>query len=163
MTETPIMTVAGYSGTVEVYENRIRLVYNNGLMMMSIRGKWAPKDIFIRNISSVQVKEPSAIVAGFMQFSISGSMERRGGGLWGGITDAQKDENSVCFRKPETANFLKVRDYLNEKIATMSAPTATVVQQLSPADEIAKLADLKAKGILTEEEFAAKKSQLLGL
>ena len=31
----------------------------------------------------------------------------------------------------------------------------------SSADEIAKLADLKARGVITDDEFAAKKAQLL--
>lgn len=35
------------------------------------------------------------------------------------------------------------------------------VAQVSPADELAKLADLKEKGVLTEEEFAAQKSRIL--
>jgi hypothetical protein len=33
----------------------------------------------------------------------------------------------------------------------------------SGADELGKLADLKERGVITEEEFAAKKKQLLGL
>ena len=33
----------------------------------------------------------------------------------------------------------------------------------SAMDEIAKLADLKNKGIITEDEFQQKKKQLLGL
>src|SRR3982074_1403916 len=41
-----------------------------------------------------------------------------------------------------------------------SAGSASVV---SAADEIKKLAELRDAGILTEEEFAAKKTQLLGL
>jgi hypothetical protein len=36
-------------------------------------------------------------------------------------------------------------------------------QQTSDADEIAKLNDLKEKGVITEAEFKAKKKQLLGL
>ena len=35
--------------------------------------------------------------------------------------------------------------------------------QVSAADEIRKLADLHSAGILTDEEFSAKKAQLLGL
>ncbi len=35
------------------------------------------------------------------------------------------------------------------------------VAQVSPADELAKLAELKEKGVLTEEEFAAQKSRIL--
>jgi len=33
----------------------------------------------------------------------------------------------------------------------------------SDLDQLEKLADLKARGIITEQEFAAKKRQLLGL
>ncbi len=35
------------------------------------------------------------------------------------------------------------------------------VAQVSPADELAKLAELKEKGVLTEEEFATQKSRIL--
>jgi hypothetical protein len=46
-----------------------------------------------------------------------------------------------------------------------NAKTANIPQQSSSsvADELAKLADLKAKGILTEAEFDAQKSKLLNL
>lgn len=39
--------------------------------------------------------------------------------------------------------------------------TAATAGTLSVADELAKLADLKAKGVLTEEEFKAQKAKLL--
>lgn len=35
-------------------------------------------------------------------------------------------------------------------------------QQVSPADELSKYAELKEKGVITQEEFDAKKNQLLG-
>jgi len=40
-------------------------------------------------------------------------------------------------------------------------PTPTVASAPSVADEIERFADLHARGILTDEEFAAKKAQLL--
>ena len=46
---------------------------------------------------------------------------------------------------------------------TLEAITTHAVAQQSAADEIGKLAVLRDKGILTEEEFQAKKRQLLGL
>lgn len=39
----------------------------------------------------------------------------------------------------------------------------TIIKPTSTADEIKKLAELKEQGILTEDEFNAKKSQILGL
>ena len=41
-----------------------------------------------------------------------------------------------------------------------AAPAASTGDQLA---EIEKLGDLKAKGLLTDEEFAAKKAQILGI
>jgi len=48
--------------------------------------------------------------------------------------------------------------------ATISGPTPTPAAGSSPsvADELAKLAKLRAEGVLTDEEFAAQKAKLLG-
>jgi hypothetical protein len=43
-----------------------------------------------------------------------------------------------------------------------AAPAAPVAAAPSVADEISKLADLRAQGVLTEEEFAAAKQRLIG-
>lgn len=48
------------------------------------------------------------------------------------------------------------------KFASASANNASSGQSLSIADELEKFADLRAKGIITEEEFQAKKKALLG-
>ncbi len=55
-----------------------------------------------------------------------------------------------------------------EASTTTAAPTntssSTAQSTMSSAlDDLEKLADLKAKGILTEEEFQMKKKQILGL
>lgn len=42
-------------------------------------------------------------------------------------------------------------------------PIVEEKQTISSADELAKFADLKEKGIITNEEFEAKKKQILGL
>ena len=46
---------------------------------------------------------------------------------------------------------------------THNAQNIQVVQQLSPADEIKKYKELLDCGLITQEEFDAKKKQLLGL
>ena len=54
------------------------------------------------------------------------------------------------------------------KTAAAAKPPAAPQARAQPAepsyiDELEKLAELKEKGIITEEEFQAKKKQLLGL
>jgi hypothetical protein len=160
-----IMKVVGRSGTVEVYENKITLVYDNGITHTMARGRWAPKDIFIKNIAAIQIK-PAGLAVGYIQFTIPGGIERRGGGLAKGAADAIKDENSITFAdKKQEAEFVKLKGYLEKRIIELSAPVALVQQthQISAADELAKFAELRNKGILTDAEFEAKKKQLLGL
>jgi hypothetical protein len=52
------------------------------------------------------------------------------------------------------------REYLTGAQPGVAAVAGPIV---SAADEIKKLAELHAAGILTDREFAAKKKQLLGL
>jgi hypothetical protein len=87
-------------------------------------------------------------------------------------SDLAKDENTVMFNKHEYNNFLKAKEliegYKNEQekntFASNDHPSTTIpVNNYSVADEITKLDALKDQGILTEEEFTAKKKQLLGI
>lgn len=50
-----------------------------------------------------------------------------------------------------------------DSAATPAAPAAPASSGGSDLDELQKLADLHAQGILTDEEFNAKKAQILGL
>ncbi|WP_261721514.1 SHOCT domain-containing protein [Bacillus thuringiensis] len=76
------------------------------------------------------------------------------------------------FNKHEYNNFLKAKEliegYMNEQekntFASNDHPSTTIpVNNYSVADEITKLDALKDQGILTEEEFTAKKKHLLGI
>lgn len=57
----------------------------------------------------------------------------------------------------------KVFDEYKAKESDIAVGNATVVQEVSAADEIKKFKDLLDSGIITQEEFDAKKKQLLGL
>ncbi|MEE3416791.1 MAG: SHOCT domain-containing protein [Prevotella sp.] len=54
-------------------------------------------------------------------------------------------------------------DNAKQTIAPIAQPVVAPTSSRSVADELTKLAKLKADGILTEEEFQAQKSKLLGL
>lgn len=81
------------------------------------------------------------------------------------LRDPKKADNVVVFdwfRQGEA--FQRALSIAREAIQKgMNGGTAYVVEHQSGADEIEKLAKLRDKGILTEEEFQAKKRQLLGL
>lgn len=86
-------------------------------------------------------------------------------GLWkatngakGGLPQATADENSVMFNAKQQSTFEDLKAEIEQRIAQPSTS-----HMVSTADELEKLAALRERGILTEEEFAAKKKQLLGL
>lgn len=57
----------------------------------------------------------------------------------------------------------QIHNYNNNLASSNTANTAPLTAQLDPMDQLEKLAGLRNKGIITEEEFKAKKQQLLGL
>jgi Bacterial PH domain/Short C-terminal domain len=89
------------------------------------------------------------------------AIDYKKGVLYGNITLAASGDRTHISQVPKES----VERVVKEIRARMAAahehgrPGAGV----SAADEIKKLAELHADGILTDEEFAAKKKQLLGL
>lgn len=69
----------------------------------------------------------------------------------------------------KTANAVNAKDQAKRQAASTGQPVASAAtdaqQQSADAQiaEIKKFAELKEQGILTEEEFTAKKRQILGL
>ena len=87
----------------------------------------------------------------------------------GGVTNnntfaaTQRDSNSLNFEPQYNEEARKIKEHIDEFIANPPAQTATVIQQTSSADELKKFKELLDGGIITQEEFDAKKKQLLGL
>lgn len=113
-------------------------------------------------ISNIHVKPAGWMVSGYMQITAGGSNEtksRFGYQTW----DAMSDENSVGFTMEEQPAFLALRDAIEEAQRNLHAPKP-VIQEQAPdvLAQLEKLGSLRDAGILTEEEFAAKKAELLG-
>lgn len=125
-------------------------------------GRRGEKEIFIKSISAIQMKEPG-FTSGFIQFSLSGESASKGG-----VFDAAKDENSIILpNKQQYRDFLAARKLIEQYIDDLNAPKATepvsVQKEESELDQIEKLHSMKERGILTEEEFTHQKRKILGL
>jgi hypothetical protein len=73
--------------------------------------------------------------------------------------------NKVSMKYIQDGNIGNFINYVKSKIENDSRKEESkqTVNNVSIADEIKKLAELKDNGILTEEEFNTKKKQLLGI
>ena len=150
--------VKGVNGQLEVFEDKV-VITRKGAMSFSTHGLAGGKTIPMSAIQSVQFKPGGAMTNGFIQFAVMGGRESQGG-----LLAATRDENTVVLRMGEqTVKGEEIRDYVEKRILELAKPQATVVmQQTSAADEIIKFKNLLDMGVITQEEFDAKKKQLLG-
>ncbi len=75
-------------------------------------------------------------------------------------------ENSFTFdTSVQTNEFMaEVANYIKNKVAEYKRGKGqNVVNQVSAADELKKFKELLDMGVITQEEFEAKKKQLLGI
>ncbi|RVU70792.1 SHOCT domain-containing protein [Lactobacillus xujianguonis] len=71
---------------------------------------------------------------------------------------------AVPFRNGKNKEMAELKDFIQNKIDEAHKPQpAQQINTTNPADEIAKLKKLADEGTITQEEFEAKKKQLLDL
>ena len=78
-----------------------------------------------------------------------------------------RNENALPLKAAgQNEEAMKIKSYVEEQImnyANNKSGTTIVQQPASPAEELKKMKELLDMGIITQEEFDAKKKQLLGL
>ena len=115
------------------------------------------KTIYYSDCVGVQFKE-SGIQIGYLQLETAAStMNQRANNFF--------NENSFTFDLSTTTNekMREVRDYIQAQIRATKNGSKNPQTSLSAADEIKKYKELLDIGVITQEEFDAKKKQLLGL
>lgn len=150
-----IFEADGVNGSLIIYPNRILISRQSSFIAKSSR--LYDKEITIKSVSAIQIKEPSMFMNGFIQFSFSGGKESKGGAF-----DAAKDENSIVVNKKQIESFKKAKEIIYDLMNKPDAPTAQPSVDDS-LDRLEKLAALFEKNIISEEEFNAKKKQILGI
>ena len=140
----------GANGALEVQEDRV-IIRRSGFSSWVLMGSVGDKTIPISRLGAVQFKEPG-LTNGYIQLAYSGSKEVKGG-----VFEAVKDENTVVFTSAQADDFRRARDLIEER---MYRP-AGQVSGLSVVEQIERLAALRDKGLLTDDEFNAQKSAVL--
>lgn len=147
----------GVNGQLTIYEDRV-IIERGGALGFLTQGLAGAKTIPMDSIMSVQFKEGNMWTNGFIQFGIMGGKEARGG-----IFNATQDENTVMIKAATNDNAREIKDYIEGIILNRSKNKETVVQQVSPAEELKKFKELLDMGVISQAEFDAKKKQILGL
>lgn len=133
-------------------------ILTKGFMNTVNKGITGEKRFFFRNMSGVQYKDPG-FTTGYLQFILIGSQESKRG-----VGGAVRDENTILFSKKEQSLLLELKNFIDYRLTQINERLSdNSSAAISSADEILKFKKLLDDGVITQEEFDAKKKQLLGL
>lgn len=109
-----LFTVKGVQGILKVFENKITLKPKGllGLINLGIKGE---KMIPMSSVTSIQFRKAGFLTSGYMQFSIPGGNESKGG-----LFKAVNDENTFVFKAKSNKVAHKIKDFIEEKILSRS-------------------------------------------
>lgn len=147
---------------LDVYKNKVVFTATKStssvvtaLVFSSTAGQ-GEKTIYYKDAIGVQFK-PSSVLDGYIQVETAAGGQQNSSQYMG--------ENSIQFSGQKANEEAEtVVEYIRNQIeAVKNAPMGGVVQQTSDADELKKFKELLDMGVITQEEFDAKKKQLLGL
>jgi len=116
------------------------------------------KEIDAQALTAIQFKEAGLMINGYIQFVFGGSRESKGGAF-----DSAKDENSVMFNRNQEQRFRRLKEIVDKARRSSPVNNASTGGVSREVGELERLAALFERGLLTEEEFQAKKRQILGL
>ena len=119
------------------------------------------KVVDIVDVESVEFSKASMWKNGYLSLGVKNEIKNSNG-----IRGAAKDLRSIVFFPKQNELAEKVYNHIRKLIEENKKNTVPVVNQvqtLSNADELRKYKQLLDDGIITQEEFDAKKKQLLGL
>ena len=146
----------GYNGTLILTDTGV--IIKRGAKGFLLGGGMlrGDKTIPYSSIVAVQLKK-AGMTAGYIQLTLKGGSEAKSG-----LFQSTTDENSINFHSAFGGNnnelFAEAKKLIEERINAVNSPAKN-----SGLDDLEKLDTLKKKGIISEEEFQAKKKQLLGI
>ena len=110
----------------------------------------------LASITAVQQQYARVFTDGFIRFTVAGSPELRGG-----LEIARRDENAVTYRRRQASGFNVIRAAVEQYITAHHAGARSGAGEPDIPEQIKKLDELRDQKLITDEEFEAKKAQLL--
>lgn len=147
----------GEAKTLFVYKEHIKISIKQNVRSLVTHNLFGgEKKIYYDNILGVQFRPCTSMVLGYIQVELANDFSKNN----------FNSEGSVTFsdRKISNEKAQEIADYIDNRIREIKQPKQIFVDNnFSKADELLKYKTLLDQGVLTEEEFAQKKKELLGL
>ena len=156
-----LLSLKGLNGILKIYNDRVTISRKTamGFMMQGIKGD---RDIYFKDIKSIEFKKATMLANGYIQFITNAELAtNQKVGILGTSLEASKDPNAIIVRafNKETVN-TSVDAY---ELATSLLGKSKENGSTSPSktNELREYKSLLDDGIITQEEFDAKKKELL--
>ena len=133
-----IHTMKGVQDQLEVFEDKVTIT-PKGILGFMNKGLKGTKTIPFSSISAIQFKEAGAVFSGYLQFTIPGGNESKGG-----VFSAASDENTFMFaEKKNNALAIQIKEYIETKVQELHSPRNTQSQSATIlSDEIQRVASM---------------------
>jgi len=150
----------GSNGAIILNDDRI-IIKRSGFLSLLRFGLKGEKEVYINNITSIQFKANGFLSYGYIQILFVSGAENQEN-----FSESNHKEVEVKFLSWQEPTFKRLKDILEQRINNfhkhIEAPIGND-NQITPTEEIEKLANLMERGLITEEEFQTRKRQILGL
>jgi hypothetical protein len=147
----------GVDGEVELLGNRVA-IRRRGFFGAINHGFGGDQELLASSITAIQFKPAGPLLNGYIRFGFAGG-QQQAGGIFGAI----HDDNCVAFNQKQQPAFERFKRELDRsRQQPVQHSTQPAVDPRARLDALEKLADLRAKGIVTEAEFQEQKRKLLG-
>jgi TM2 domain-containing membrane protein YozV len=146
-----VMSATGANGKVTLYDDRLEISREGiGMIHKMQHGFKGDKEMPYDSITSIQLRKPSNLSRGYIQFGQSGFSESDDG-----LLDATGDENTVLFDKGDLSDFEELRQKVRKlKKGDVEESTGSMDGALE------KLRERYAEGDIDEEEYEQRKEIL---
>ncbi|MBO5927967.1 MAG: SHOCT domain-containing protein [Clostridia bacterium] len=153
-----LFNLDGNVATLTVYEDHCVITGKKSFLgFLGGRAFDGSKEFYYADMTSVQYKKAGAFINGFIQFEYPGSHSGQ---------NNFNSENTFIIMKGKTdiEQCEKAYQYIKERISFYkNQKNSPIISAISPAEELKKFKELLDSGIITQDEFNAKKKELLGL
>jgi len=108
MQEPELFWTKGVNGTLVVMPDRIIIKRKRALLPFLGQGLRGANEIAIDHVSSTQLKKATALINGYIRFSLLGGAAAKRGGF-----DAAQDENAIMFTNKQQPGFEKAGELVD--------------------------------------------------
>jgi len=153
-----ILRAKGQNGQVE-FDGRNVTIKRGGFYGTMTVGR-GDKVIPVQSITGVRYRKASlgGTVRGIIEFTIPGGMKRRTRAAHQAVDEIHNDNAVVILRPKHNPEFEALRDAV---LAMIEGNTAAVPPADDASTAVRKLNDLRDSGLLSDDEFAAKRAEII--